>query len=83
MWTPLSLVQLVLHSGREFHVFPSACSLMVWFPSPDSPRHFENIEIYTDQSVSTRLGLTRAELVLVALLVGGDHSVSSGPLNHD
>lgn len=56
---------------------------MVWFPSPDSPRHFENIEIYTDQLVSTRLGLTRAELVLVALLVGGDHSVSSSPLNHD
>ncbi|KAF9222215.1 hypothetical protein BS17DRAFT_709362, partial [Gyrodon lividus] len=41
---------------------------------PESPRRFENIEIYIDQLVSARLGLMQAECVLIALLVGGDHS---------
>ncbi|KAN0075204.1 PIN domain-like protein [Tylopilus felleus] len=64
------LIDLVLTTDVDALVFGATCVARC----PDSPRHFENIEIYTDQSVSTRLGLTRAELVLVALLVGGDHS---------
>lgn len=44
--------------------------------SPDSPRHFDNVEIYTEQAIIGSVHLTRADMVLIALVSGGDYNVS-------
>ncbi|KAF9223301.1 hypothetical protein BS17DRAFT_817621 [Gyrodon lividus] len=65
-----SLIDIVLTTDVDALVFGTTRVARC----PESPRRFENIEIYTDQLVSARLGLMQAERVLITLLVGGDHS---------
>ena len=44
--------------------------------SPPQPGHFDRVEIYTDHTITNAVGLGHRELLLVALLTGGDYDVS-------
>ncbi|KAF8126597.1 PIN domain-like protein [Boletus edulis] len=39
----------------------------------EQPRHFDRVEIYTDYAVANAAGLSHGDLLLIALLSGGDY----------
>ena len=44
--------------------------------SPPQLGHFDRVEIYTDHTITNAVGLSHGELLLVALLNGGDYDMS-------
>ncbi|KAF8125271.1 PIN domain-like protein [Boletus edulis] len=46
---------------------------LVFGATLEQPRHFDRVEIYTDYAVANAAGLSHGDLLLIALLSGGDY----------
>ncbi|KAF8833369.1 PIN domain-like protein, partial [Paxillus ammoniavirescens] len=63
-------IDMVLTMDNDALIFGATCVARC----PDNPRHFDNIEIYTEHIIAGSVRLTRADQVLIALVSGGDYS---------
>ncbi|KAF8441336.1 PIN domain-like protein [Boletus edulis BED1] len=48
---------------------------LVFGATLEQPRHFDRVEIYTDYAVANAAGLSHGDLLLIALLSGGDYDL--------
>ena len=71
--TQLSLVQPVSYAGKHFfsliYIFSQSVSSS---GSPEPPSHFDCVKGYTDHAIATATGMGHEDLILIAILSGGE-----------
>ncbi|KAF8440776.1 PIN domain-like protein, partial [Boletus edulis BED1] len=69
------IIDAVLTTDIDAIVFGATC--VIRYPEP--PGHFDRVGVYTDHVIASAAGMSHEDLVLIAILSGGDYDVSSIP----
>ncbi|KIK73256.1 hypothetical protein PAXRUDRAFT_21062 [Paxillus rubicundulus Ve08.2h10] len=69
--TQRGLIDMALTTDNNALIFGATCVACC----PDDPRHFNNVEIYTEGAVTGCIHLMHADLIFMALIGGGDYDI--------